>query len=63
MPNWVLKCSNCGFRFPHSKIGNTGLADYYLPVKPEFPRQGSELECPKCKSKATYQRSSLLYQA
>ena len=63
MPRWVLKCSNCDFIFTHSNIKDESLSDYYFPPKPEFPVQGSELDCPQCKSKATYQRTGLLYHA
>jgi hypothetical protein len=63
MPSWVLKCNKCGFIITHSKIKNTDLPNYYLPLKPEVPPGGSELECPECKFKATYQRTGLMYQA
>jgi len=44
-------------------VNDVGMWDYLLPLKPEFPSVGSELECPNCGFKATYQRHDLTYLA
>lgn len=63
MPSWVLECSNCELKFTHSKIDDVGMLSYLLPLKPEFPPDGTELECPYCGYKATYQCLNLTYRA
>jgi hypothetical protein len=63
MPRWTLKCDNCDFEFTHSMIQDTGVVNFFLPPKPEFPEGGSELECPNCGYKDTYQRTDLIYNA
>ena len=62
MPNWVLECSNCQTVFTHSIVDETGMLGYFLPLKPGLPPSGSQLECPHCGFKATYQRTDLIYQ-
>jgi len=44
-------------------IDDSGMLDYLLPLKPEFPPDGTRVECPHCGYKATYQRHNLTYQA
>jgi DNA-directed RNA polymerase subunit RPC12/RpoP len=63
MAAWVLNCLNCGSTFKHSEIDDTALANYFSPVKPEFPVPGLEVKCPNCGTKATYRRHELRYQA
>jgi hypothetical protein len=62
---WAISCRNCKKAFPHSEIRELhAITDYLgLPEKPEFPAGGQELECPHCKSKGTYQRTDLWYEA
>jgi DNA-directed RNA polymerase subunit RPC12/RpoP len=60
MANWGLKCKRCGVIFTHSRIGET-LTDYFVPLKPELPTEGLELECPHCKTKSIYLRNDLTY--
>jgi hypothetical protein len=43
-------------------IEDSGVANFFQPPKPEFPEGGTELECPNCGSKDTYQRHDLAYQ-
>jgi len=62
MPSWILECSHCGDNFTHSKIDDAGILNYLLPLKPEFPPEGAEFECPNCGKKAIYERSALKYQ-
>jgi len=62
MASWALACKNCRKVFTYSRISDT-LADYYLPTRPTFPPSGVERECPRCKSKFTYQRSELTFQS
>jgi hypothetical protein len=38
------------------------LIDYLHPTKPEFPAEGTELECPSCRTKAVYMRHELRYE-
>jgi predicted RNA-binding Zn-ribbon protein involved in translation (DUF1610 family) len=54
MPIWALKCSNCKLSFIHSKIPETGILNYLMPVRPESPLGGSKVKCPNCGKKATY---------
>jgi DNA-directed RNA polymerase subunit RPC12/RpoP len=63
MASWVLNCSNCKSKFVESKIPDAGLANYFMPLKPEFPPKGRELQCPNCGQKATYKKQALIYQA
>jgi hypothetical protein len=46
----------------HSQI-DEGVLNFFIPNKPEFPEEGSALECPHCGTKAVYQRHQLTYQA
>jgi predicted nucleic-acid-binding Zn-ribbon protein len=63
MANWVLSCRKCKTNFEHSKIAVAGLANYFIPLKPEFPPDGIERECPNCGYKAFYQKTDIKYQA
>jgi phage FluMu protein Com len=62
---WAISCRNCKKAFAHAEVSEPqGITDSFgLPDKPEFPVGGKELECPHCKSKDTYQRTDLWYQA
>jgi hypothetical protein len=61
-PRWVIDCRNCRATFIHSEIGvDRKLNDYLYPTKPEFPAEGTELECPSCRTKAIYERTDLRY--
>jgi hypothetical protein len=60
MASWGLACKNCHAVFTHSQIPDT-LADYYLPIRPEFPSDGPERECPNCKITSTYKRNELTF--
>ena len=62
MARWTLRCDNCNFDFTHSMIEDSGVANFFQPTKPEFPDGGTELECPNCGHKGTYQRHELAYQ-
>lgn len=61
-PYWTINCRNCKKAFHHSEIQTRNTMDYLLPMKPEFPADGQELECPHCKSKATYLQTDLWYE-
>jgi len=63
MPTWIVECRNCKFILTCSIIDDVGMSNYFLPLKPEFPPAGTELECPNCGYKATYQRHNLTYRA
>jgi hypothetical protein len=58
----AARMRNCKKKFDHSVVDESGL-DIFFPSKPEFPDGGSELECPHCETKATYQRYQLTYNA
>jgi len=61
---WVVSCRNCNESFTYSEISEPQHAvDYLFPTKPEVAGNGRELQCPHCKSIATYQRTDLWYQA
>lgn len=59
--SWQLECLNCKKKFLHSQIDDV-VSNFFFPSKPEFPEGGSELECPHCGTRATYQRYQLTYQ-
>jgi hypothetical protein len=63
MATWILQCPNWKTDFEHSQINDVGMASYYLPLKPDLPPKGVECTCPRCGSKATYQRKNLCYRA
>jgi hypothetical protein len=63
MASWVLSCRNCKSKLEYSKIADVGLANYFMPLKPEFPPHGIECECPNCGYKAFYQETDIKYQA
>ena len=63
MPRWVLTCPECGKEFTHSNIERTSMADFYLDPKPQFPSDGSKIECPNCKNSSVYQHFDLAYRA
>jgi len=62
---WAISCHNCKKPFTHPNITEPhDIADYLdSRAKPEFPDEGTELECPYCKSKATYHQTELWYEA
>ena len=63
MARWMLNCPNCGEGFFHSEVAaDRGLFDWVTP-KPEFPKGGLWLDCPKCKFASLFQRYQLLYSA
>ena len=62
MPTWVLRCSSCKMSFVHSKIPEAGLLNYLFSIRPEFPLGGSELKCPNCGKKATYDQVAVNHQ-
>jgi DNA-directed RNA polymerase subunit RPC12/RpoP len=61
MAKWVLKCDNCNNEFTHSMITDQSAENYFLPQKPFFT--DTEVECPHCGSKDTYDHSDLMYRA
>ena len=62
-PKWIIECRNCAARFIHSEVGKDRRVIAYLyPTEPKFSLHGEELECPSCKSKATYILQDLRYQ-
>ena len=62
MASWSLACKNCNKAFAYSEIGDT-LSEFFIPLRPEFPPEGVERECPHCKDKAIYQRNELTYRS
>jgi hypothetical protein len=63
MPSWIVNCSNCNSPILHSVIEYTGISNFFLPLKPSFAAEGTELLCPECGKPAIYQRTDLRYQA
>jgi hypothetical protein len=66
MPRWVLGCPECKQDFTHSEITldqERHDFDAFLNsiVKPQFPVNGLELECPNCRQKSVYYRHQLIY--
>jgi hypothetical protein len=41
------------------QINDDDLQNYYLPLRPAFPEEGLEIECPNCSYRAIYQRHFL----
>jgi DNA-directed RNA polymerase subunit RPC12/RpoP len=60
MAAWGLNCANCDQNLTKFAIEDT-LESYFFPEKPDFPERGTEIECPNCGYKATYQRTDLAY--
>jgi hypothetical protein len=60
MPNWGLKCKQCSHTFTFAEIEDT-LENYYVPVKPVFPKEGLLKECPHCAFKFRYLPHELFY--
>ncbi|MDP9147649.1 MAG: hypothetical protein M3N22_08305 [Acidobacteriota bacterium] len=61
MARWILICRKCEEAFTHSTIDDTGIANYFMPKKPDLPG-GAEFECPNCGHSATYNQADLRYQ-
>jgi DNA-directed RNA polymerase subunit RPC12/RpoP len=59
MATWELQCPNCKNKFAYMRITDDDLENYYLPLRPIFPEDGLEVECPDCSFKAVYQRYAL----
>ena len=60
---WAVNCHHCNKEFPQSDIPEPHTIDYLFPQKPDIPVGGQELECPRCKSKSTYEATDLWYLA
>jgi len=61
-PRWVVCCRSCSKTFVHSYVGDARkIEDYLHPTEPVIPREGAELECPKCKTNAVYYSTDLQY--
>src|SRR4051812_25156263 len=66
MPYWVLPCTDCNKDFVHSEaVEQTSSAtiDPFVGqyIKPLFPNDVLELECPHCKKEAHFKRHQLRY--
>lgn len=61
MPRWVLNCPTCREDFTHSQSERRTLDDWYLDKKPEFPREGRELQCPNCQTSTWFEKAQLRY--
>jgi hypothetical protein len=61
MPRWVLNCPSCLHEFTHSESDRRTLDDSYLDKKPEFPREGLELQCPNCQASSLFEQAQLRY--
>jgi hypothetical protein len=57
---WILKCRECRAEYTYEVIGTTGIADYFLPKRPQVP-PNFQYACPVCNYKDTYDRSDLIY--
>jgi rubredoxin len=62
MASWEHACPSCKKKFSHSLIDDT-LESYFFPIKPNFPDEGIEFECPNCGHKSNYQRTDLTFKA
>jgi hypothetical protein len=61
MAHWMLTCPKCLASFRHSEVAEATAEDYFLPLRPQFPEDGSDIECPDCGHFATYQATDLTY--
>jgi hypothetical protein len=62
-PKWIVECRSCSANIIHSEVGaDRTAADYVRPTARKFSLLGEEMECPKCKTKATYKPEDLKYQ-
>jgi DNA-directed RNA polymerase subunit RPC12/RpoP len=62
MAKWILICAKCKSEFEHSQVGDIGMSQLELPVKPDVPT-GATCVCPNCGHSATYLRTDLLYRS
>jgi hypothetical protein len=62
MPKWVLICNKCKYEFEHSQVGDTGMSQLDVLVKPDLPA-GATCVCPNCGHSAIYLRTDLLYRS
>ena len=62
VPQWVLECVDCKFKFEYSQIGDVGMSGLRPQPKPDLPPNGTECVCPNCGNRAVYRRTDLLYQ-
>ena len=58
--NWELSCKTCGHSFTFGEIEDT-LENYFLPLRPSFPREGLLRECPSCLETPRYAPFELSY--
>ncbi len=62
MANWFLECVYCNAKFERSPIVEDNLTILTFPLKPKFPADGAERECPQCGRKAMYHRVQFRYE-
>jgi uncharacterized protein YbaR (Trm112 family) len=63
MASWMLSCPECNGEFKYSEIEPGKLIDFYLPMKPAFPKEGTLVECPHCKKSSLTYQHQLFYKA
>jgi hypothetical protein len=60
MASWVLICKRCGEIIHYREIGDS-LIEYFIPEKPEMPREGMVCACPICNANSIYKQSDLTF--
>jgi hypothetical protein len=65
MQHWILDCQKCHQKFKHSDVEAPffGRLELVYPPKPEFPKRGRRLQCPRCGKVSVYRRFQLTLQS
>lgn len=59
MAKWILECTKCKFEFEHAQVNDVGMANFYLPLRPELSK--TLRVCPNCGHADQYDQADLRY--
>ena len=62
MALWAVVCTNCDSKITHSQVPDRGLAELFIPERPQVPVDAT-IRCPKCQNVVTNVRTDLQYVA
>jgi hypothetical protein len=57
--SWIFECHKCKAKFEHGVLARAGMLHFRLPLKPNFPPETVEMECPNCGTIEGYKFSEL----